>query len=163
MRKSITWWTTSSVPWQIELPLLQQIGMRELLFGIHGLVCLAVLISGLSGWIKIILLLCVSGLFYYHWHRWFLGVNHSPRQLTYHAGQGWRITLLNNENISVVFPAPLWLSPWVSLLRVIELDERGEKALRRFSLIVFPQKNHQKDYRRMLVLLRFPTEMSRSG
>ncbi len=156
MRKSITWWTTSSAPWQLEIPLLQQTGVRGLLVIAHSLVGLAIIISGLSWWIKLILLAAVCWLLFYHWQHWVLGVNHSPKQLNYSAAQGWTITLLNNEQIPVVFAAPLWLSQWISLLRVVELDESGKKAMRRFSLILFPQLNNKENYRRLLVLLRFP-------
>jgi len=134
--------------------------MREVFIFMHALACVAILISGLAAWLKIIAIAAVGWLFYYHWQHWFIGLGRSPKKLSYSSTQAWHLTLCNDEKFPVVFCMPIWLSQWVSLLRVAELDDLGGKTVRRFSLIIFPQKNTQEEYRRMLVLLRFPQQLT---
>ena len=158
MRKSIIWWATSSVPWPLEFSLLRQRGVAWMLSLSHGLAAWAIIDAGLSLWIKMVLLALVCGLLFYHWRCWFVGVENSVAKLTYTSAQSWSVTLLNGEKIPVVFTSPFWLTPWVSLLRVVQLDEAHKKSIRKFYLIIFPGSAYTDDYRRLLMLLNFPRE-----
>ena len=157
MRKFNTWWITYSVPWPIECALLGQRTLAILLYVLHVFAALAVLSCGLAFGLKIILLLAVAISLFLNRRRWILGVDHLPQRLNYTLAQGWFVTLGSGEKISVVFIAPFWLTPWVSFLRVAQLDA-AEKVQRKFPLIIFPQSTLKEDYRRLLMLLNFPKE-----